>query len=130
MFGATLLALTGCATAPESGIRSPSRFQEIAERTELISTLAPAAVARCFEESAALLPMSAFLSTHDERGVTYRLRGFGYTFEEIEFAPSADGGSNITVKLAPGVNGRWRRDFERDRLSVVSRCAAGQPGVE
>jgi hypothetical protein len=129
MAGALVLALSGC-VATESGVRSPARFQDIAERTQIDSALSPAAVARCFEDHAALLPMTAFVPTHEGPGVLYRLGGFGFSFEEIEFAPSADGGSAITIKLAPGVNARWRRNFERDRFAVVSRCAARQPGLE
>ncbi|MBI1188941.1 MAG: hypothetical protein GC206_16670 [Alphaproteobacteria bacterium] len=122
------IALTGCATR-ESGIRDPERFRAIAERTELTSARAHDEVAACFRDTAALLPMSDFIDTAPNV-VTYRLRGFGYTFEEIDFAAAPGNGARITVLMAPGVNARWRHDFARDRLAPLDACvapAADQP---
>lgn len=119
----TLLA-TACATAKESGIRDPQRFRAIAETTRLTSTQAPEKVARCFEDQAALLPMTRFIKDEATNTTTYRLRGYGYTFEEIDFVARADGGAEITTFLAPGVNAKWRADFEAGRLAVLRGCAA------
>lgn len=120
-------SVAGCATR-ESGVRDPVRFREIAETTEFSSAAAPEALARCFENNAALLPMSDFRADAGSAAVTYRLRGFGFTFEEIDFfadGESNPAGSRVVVRLAPGVNAKWRRDFERDRMTPLRNCAAG-----
>ncbi len=118
-------SIAGCATR-ESGVRDPVRFREIAEITEISSLIPPDKLAACFEDTAALLPMSVFRTDPATGVVSYRLRGFGYTFEEIDFFPGADPvGTQITVRLAPGVNAKWRRDFERDRMAPLQACAAG-----
>jgi hypothetical protein len=114
------LGLAACA-APESGIRDPEAFASRAERTTLSGRDAPAAVAACFAETATLLPGSTVLADGDGRGATYTLRPFGYSFEQMRFRP-AGGGTEVTVLLAPGVNDRWRRDFERDRLAPLRAC--------
>lgn len=119
----TVLA-TACATAKESGIRDPERFRAIAEQTSLTSKSAPESVARCFEDKAVLLPMTSFNTDQATGTTTFRLRGYGYTFEEIDFVVNQDGGSSITIFLAPGVNAKWRRDFEAGRLAVLRSCAA------
>ncbi|MCA3694717.1 hypothetical protein [Aquidulcibacter sp.] len=119
----TVLA-TACATAKESGIRDPERFRAIAETSTLTSTSAPEKVARCFEDRAVLLPMTTFNKDEASGTTTYRLRGYGYTFEEIDFVANQDGGSVITTFLAPGVNAKWRSDFEVGRLAVLRSCAA------
>ncbi len=60
----------------------------------------------------------------EEAGVTtYRLRGFGYTFEEIDFQTTAIG-SRLTVYMAPNVNAKWREDFERHRAAPLRACAS------
>lgn len=123
IFAAALtMAVAGCATR-ESGIRDPERFRTVAERTTLVSSRAHTDVAGCFRDTAALLPMTTFVEVSDTR-TTYRLRGYGFTFEEIDF-DAAPGGTEVTVMLAPGVNPRWRRDFARDRLEPLRACAAG-----
>jgi hypothetical protein len=118
------LLATACATAKESGIRDPNRFRAIAEITKLTSTSPPEKVAKCFEDRAILLPMTSFNKDEATGTTTYRLRGYGYTFEEIDFASTPEGGSTITSFLAPGVNAKWRRDFEIGRLAILRSCAA------
>ncbi|MDX2238541.1 MAG: hypothetical protein NW203_13345 [Hyphomonadaceae bacterium] len=115
------IALAGCATH-ETGVRDPQIFRAVADRFVLLSERPHAEVAACFQERAALLPMSAFVAASDQQ-IIYRLRGFGYTFEEIDFDAS-NAGSMVTVMIAPGVNDRWRRDFTRDRLRPLQDCAA------
>ena len=119
----TLLSTAG-ATAKESGIRDPERFRAIAEKTSLTSASAPEKIARCFEDRAVLLPMTSFNKDAVTGTTTYRLRGYGYTFEEIDFVANKNGGSDITIFLAPGVNAKWRADFEAGRLAVLRSCAA------
>jgi len=79
-------------------------------------------VARCFEDRAALLPMSSFIADAAAGQTTYRLRGFGFTFEEITFEAMPTG-SRAIVLIAPNVNAKWREDFARDRGAVLSACA-------
>ncbi|MBI1251464.1 MAG: hypothetical protein GC189_08335 [Alphaproteobacteria bacterium] len=116
-----IISLAGCATRP-SGIRDPQAFRAQAEREVIASARAHTDIAACFRDTAALLPMTDLIEVSPAQ-TTYRLRGFGYTFEEIDFA-AAPGGSAITVLLAPGVNARWRRDFANDRLAPLRACAA------
>ena len=116
------VALMAACTAPESGIRSPAEFAERANRTEVTSARPALTVARCFQDTAALLPFSSMLTDADGKGATYRLRGYGFSFEEIRFRPAA-AGSLATVLVAPGVNARWMADLERDRLAALRACA-------
>lgn len=120
------LLLAACASADKAGIRDPEDFRRVARQVEFASPLPPADVARCFEERAALLPMSVVRPGDDASRWTYRLRGYGFTFEEIDFAAAA-GGSTITTRLAPNLDRRWQRDFERDRLAPLRRCAGVAP---
>lgn len=115
-------ALLAACTAPESGVRSPADFNARARQTEVASRRPALTVARCFQDQATLLPFSAILTDPDGKGATYRLRGYGYSFEEIRFRPAARG-SVSTVLVAPGLNSRSLADLERDRLSVLRACA-------
>ncbi len=115
------LAAAGCATQDRSGIRDPDDFRLMAERTTIDSARPHGDVARCFEARAALLPMSSF--TAEEGRTIYRLRGFGFTFEEIHFEETPTG-SRVTILMAPNLNAKWRRDFARDRAAPLEACAA------
>lgn len=117
--------VSACATTP-SGIRDPDLFTQVAEQTRVVSIRSATDVARCFEDRAALLPMTTFRPSTEESVVIYRLRGFGYTFEEIRFEPMTEGGSSATVSLAPNLNAKWHRDFQKDRLSPLQACASGE----
>ncbi|MDX2222370.1 MAG: hypothetical protein SFV21_06460 [Rhodospirillaceae bacterium] len=118
----TALFLTACA-AKESGIRDPIRFREVAERTVIMSVRSTENLIACFRENAILLPTTEFIPGDDVDSTLYRLRPFGFTFEEIMFRPAADGGSTAELLLAPGVNARWRRDLELGRLQPLLNCA-------
>jgi hypothetical protein len=114
------LAAAACATPDSAGVGDPASFRRVAAQSSIESTHPALEVAQCFQAQATLLPMTRF-STTSASLVTYRLRGFGFTFEEIDFE-AAPGGSRMTVFIAPNVNARWREDFERDR-SAPSACA-------
>lgn len=115
---------SGCATPDKAGVRNPEWFAKVAERSVVTSNRPFQQVAQCFEENAELLPMTQFINSGDQPLVTYRLRGFGFTFEEIAFEAAADGGSIATVLIAPNLNDRWRADFLQDRLEPLQACAA------
>jgi len=117
------LVTAGCATTDRSGIRNPDTFRQVAERSVVESARPYTDVARCFEDRAALLPMSSFIADAPSGRTTYRLRGFGFTFEEITFETTPTG-SRATVLMAPNVNAKWREDFARDRGAVLNACAA------
>ena len=120
---ALALLLGACATSDRAGVRNPEFFRQVATQYSLESTRPAAEVAQCFEEQAALLPMTRFVRDEAAGVTTYRLRGFGYTFEEIDFQTAASG-SRITIFIAPNVNAKWREDFERDRHTPLAACAA------
>jgi len=120
---AIVLAAAACATPDRAGVRNPEFFRQVAARTSIESALPPDKVARCFEERATLLPMARFTSVDAPRRTTYRLRGFGYTFEEIDFEATSSG-SRMTIFIAPNVNAKWRADFDRDRGAPLAACAA------
>ncbi|MDX2235893.1 MAG: hypothetical protein NW200_15440 [Hyphomonadaceae bacterium] len=122
---ALALSTAACATTNPTGVRDPDEFRRVAQRTVIESALPYADVARCFEDRAALLPMSSFIADEAAERTTYRLRGFGYTFEEIAFE-AAPGGSRATVLMAPNLNTRWREDFARDRGAALALCATGK----
>ena len=115
---------SGCATPDKAGVRNPEWFAKVAERSVLKSDRPFDQVAQCFEKNAQLLPMTQFVDSADQSGVTYRLRGFGFTFEEIAFEASAGGGSTATVLIAPNLNAKWRSDFMQDRLEPLQSCIA------
>jgi hypothetical protein len=117
------LVTAGCATTDRSGIRDPDQFRQVAERRIIESVRSHTDVARCFEERAALLPMSTFIADEPSQQTTYRLRGFGFSFEEILFEATPTG-SRATILMAPNLNAKWRDDFARDRGAVLSACAA------
>lgn len=120
---ALALLTTACATPDRAGVRDQEVFRQVANQTILDSARPAADVARCFEDRAALLPMSSFVQGAASDGTTYRLRGFGFTFEEIDFQ-TAPSGSRMTIFLAPNVNAKWLADFERDRAAPPRACAA------
>lgn len=120
------LVVSGCATPDKAGVRHPEWFAKVAERSVAISDRPFQQVAQCFQKNAELLPMTEFVGSADQSLVTYRLRGFGYTFEEIAFEPTSDGGSTAMVLIAPNLNDRWRADFLADRLEPLRACAARQ----
>lgn len=119
------LALTaaGCATPDRAGVRNPEFFRKVATQTTLDSSRPAIDVARCFEERATLLPLSSFDRSTAPAKTTYRLRGVGFTFEEIDF-DATPSGSRMTIFIAPNVNVKWRADFARDRGAVLEACAA------
>lgn len=119
-----VLFASGCATPDKAGVRNPEWFAKVAERSVLTSDRPFDQVAQCFERNAQLLPMTEFVGSPDQSLVTYRLRGFGYTFEEIAFEASTGGGSTATVLIAPNLNARWRYDFKQDRLEPLHACVA------
>jgi len=116
------LATSACSTPEPSGIRSPELFRQVAIRHSLASNQPAAAVALCFEAEATLLPMSDIVRDEKSGRATYRLRGFGFTFEEIDFEPTPNG-SRMTVFIAPNMNAKWHLDFERDRGIPLGACA-------
>lgn len=118
------VAASACANPDKAGVRNPEWFAKVAERSVVTSNQPFDQVAKCFETTAELLPMTEFVPSADQSLVTYRLRGFGYTFEEIAFEAAADGGSTATVLIAPNLNERWRADFIEDRLEPLQACAA------
>lgn len=120
---AIALLTSACATPDRAGVRNPEFFRQVATQTALESARPALDVARCFEEQATLLPMSAFVRDDAADLTTYRLRGFGFTFEEIDFR-ATPGGSRMTIFIAPNVNAKWREDFERDRGGPLRECAA------
>lgn len=124
-FAISIATLAACSTT-ESGVRDPSRFREIAERSVIASALPETELVACFRDTADFLPSTEFLPPRNDAGTDYRLRGFGFTFEEIEFRPAPGGGSTATLLLAPGVNQKWRRDFQRDRVEPLRACASGE----
>ena len=124
-FAPALALLASACAAGDAGIRDPDTFQKVALRTEVSSRQDYAELARCFEDRAALLPMTSFIADPSGPAITYRLRGFGFSFEEIRFAPASGGGSTATALLAPNLDGNWRRDFDADRLAPLRACADG-----
>jgi hypothetical protein len=120
------LVCTGCATTERTGVRDPEEFRQVAERSFVESVLPYTDVARCFEDRAALLPMSSFIADQAAQRTTYRLRGFGFTFEEIIFE-ATPAGSRATILMAPNLNAKWRADFARDRGDVLTACASQTP---
>lgn len=66
--------------------------------------------------------MSSFVVDETAQRTTYRLRGFGLTYEEITFEATV-AGFRATTFLAPNLEPRWYRDFERDRGGVLNACA-------
>lgn len=125
---ALILALSliaaGCATPDRAGVRNPEFFRQVAKQIQIDSRRPYAEFARCFEAQAALLPMSNFSDDEASQRSTYRLRGFGFTFEEIDFS-ATNGGSRATIFLAPNLNAKWLKDFARDRQGPLEACAAG-----
>jgi hypothetical protein len=121
---ALCLITAACATPDRAGVRNPEFFRKVADQTKVESNRPYADFTRCFEERAALLPMSAFSSDQAGQRITYRLRGFGFTFEEIDFTATPTG-SSATIFIAPNVDAKWREDFERDRHTPLKTCAAG-----
>jgi hypothetical protein len=120
------LMVTACAAPDSAGVRDPALFRQVALQSTVDSPGPYTDVARCFEDQAALLPMTSFIPDEAAGRTTYRLRGFGYTFEEIEFARTATG-SQATIFIAPNLNDRWHQDFERDRGATLNACAAAGP---
>lgn len=116
------LAISACATPDRAGVRNPEFFRQVATQTTFESNVPPSEVAQCFQARAALLPMSHFEFDAPSGRTTYRLRGFGYTFEEIDFEPTQTG-SRMTIFIAPNVNAQWRDDFARDRGGPLNLCA-------
>lgn len=117
------LLTTACATPDRAGVRNPEFFRQVATQTTLESARPAAEVATCFEAHATLLPLSEFVRQEAAGLTTYRLRGFGYTFEEIDFQTAANG-SRMTIFIAPNLNAKWREDFERDRGAPLRDCSA------
>lgn len=120
---ALALMSTACALPDRAGVRNPEFFRQVATQSSIEGARPSADVARCFEERAALLPTSSFVRDDAAGATTYRLRSFGFTFEEIDFRPTA-GGSRVTIFIAPNVNAKWHEDFERDRGAPLRACAA------
>jgi hypothetical protein len=69
--------------------------------------------------------MSSFADDPQTGGKTYRLRGFGRTYEEIHFSPAPHGGSVAQVLIAANLSPKWRQDFARDRGAMLDACASG-----
>lgn len=116
------LTLAGCATPDRAGVRNPEFFRKVATQTAIDSARPAIDVARCFEERATLLPLSRFERKGAPAKTTYRLRGVGFTFEEIDF-DATPGGSRMTIFIAPNVDAKWRADFARDRGAALEACA-------
>lgn len=111
-----------CATPDKAGVRNPEFFRQVASKTMIESAKPYTDVASCFENTAELLPLSRFARDDEATRTTYRLRGFGYTFEEIDFE-EIQGGSRITTFIAPNLDDKWLQDFARDRGAALSLCA-------
>lgn len=116
--------LAACATPDKAGVRDPAMFPLVAERSVVTSDRDYVELARCFETRGEFLPMTRFISAESGDAELYRLRGFGFTFEEIAFAGRPGGGSEATVLLAPNLNSKWRADFAKDRLAPLEACAS------
>jgi hypothetical protein len=117
------LVLAGCHSMPATTIDGAEAFDRHALRVQLDSQLPAEHVARCFEDSAALLPGST-ITPYPRSGVfVYRLRAGRYVFESIELTPVAGGGSRAVVTVTPDYNGRMQADFVSNRLGPLYQCA-------
>lgn len=116
--------LSACA-APRVGY--PDRAALLAEGEEvvLVGASPAAALARCFEIEARLLPFSVVRWEPDIAQTTYRLQGFGLWLEEASFRDRPEGGAEIRYRYPANYDARWREGLERDRLEPLRRCAAG-----
>lgn len=118
-----LWLLQGC-SPPVGSVGQPAFLRE-SQPTELTGPRPPEEVARCFTARASFPPLAEF--EHDASGpanFVYRLRLAGLWFEEIQILRLPRGGSRAEVRLAPGLNAQWRRQFDAQRLSVLRQCLA------
>jgi hypothetical protein len=116
----TLVLTLALLAAACGGPRDLSGYVRPAEATLVASRAAPEDFARCFEGAASLLPRSRI--TQEGEAVIYRLATFGLFFEEIAFLPNGEHGSAAAIRLAPALDAKWRRDFERNRAAALRRC--------
>jgi hypothetical protein len=126
----TLLASTiavpllgACNAMPSTTIDGHDAFERHALRIDLASTSSAEALARCFEESAGLLPGSTITAFGDSGDFAYRLRAGRFVFETIEMSPVEGGGSRAVVQVTPDYKARMREDFVSNRLTPMYRCA-------
>ncbi len=126
----TLLAITmaipllgACDAMPSTTIDGHEAFERHALRIELASSSSAEDLARCFEESAGLLPGSTITAFGESGDFTYRLRAGRFVFETIEMAPVEGGGSRVVVQVTPDYEARMREDFVANRLARMYRCA-------
>jgi hypothetical protein len=123
---ATLAAsslLTACSPMPSTTIESPDAFRQHALRVQLDSPSSAEDLARCFEESAGLLPGSTITPFPASDEFTYRLRAGQFVFESISFSPRVEGGSRALVEVTPDYKRRMQADFVSNRLAPLHRCA-------
>lgn len=118
---AVLLLLSGCGTTP-GGVRGEVAFRATANTSSYISRRAPRDVARCFAETAQLLPFSLFVDDPDDGAPTYRLRYQDYWFEQIAFRAGPEGGTRVEVSTSSNYNGGWTTLLVRDRLGPLGQC--------
>jgi hypothetical protein len=117
------ISLAGCHSLPATTIDGAQAFDHHALRVQVDSQSTAERVARCFADSAALLPGST-ITPYPQSGVfVYRLGAGRYVFESIELTPVAGGGSRAVVKVTPDYNGRMRADFVSNRLGPLYQCA-------
>ena len=117
------LILAGCDSMPATTIDGTQAFDRHALRVQLDSQSNAEHVARCFADSAALLPGSTITPYPGSGVFVYRLRAGRYVFESVELTPVAGGGSRAVVKVTPDYNGRMRADFVSNRLAPLYQCA-------
>ena len=115
--------LGACNAMPTTTIDGHEAFERHALRIELASTSSAEDLARCFEESAGLLPGSTVAAFGASGDFTYRLRAGRFVFETIEMSPVEGGGSRVVVQVTPDYKARMREDFVANRLAPMYRCA-------
>lgn len=120
---ATSSLLTACSPMPSTTIDGPDAFRQHALRVQVESLSSSGDLARCFEDSAGLLPGSTITPFPASDEFTYRLRAGRFVFESISFSPRIEGGSRAIVEVTPDYKCRMQADFVSNRLAPLYRCA-------
>jgi hypothetical protein len=113
-------SLSACAPLAK-GVSGYDHFLSQAAATVRTGPQSAAAAAKCFETNGNFLPLSEFSRDSADGSFTYSLRVAGVWYEQVLITPEANG-SRAEMRLSPGLNAKWKSDFELDRAGVAVRC--------
>ncbi|TAD91648.1 MAG: hypothetical protein EAZ99_03115 [Alphaproteobacteria bacterium] len=119
----TAVSLLAACAAQRVGYGDRATLLAEGDSVVIASTLSAAALARCFETDATLLPLSVVRLEPDLGRSLYRLQGFGLWLEEAIFRDLPTGGSEVQYHWPANYDARWRSQLERDRLGPLRACA-------